>query len=220
MTTYRSKRTLAHRTTALALGLAALGALMSSSGKAAAADLLVCTGTELDLRAELAQVLVDPTPNGLTPYPIAAANPNTDAGRLDDGSVELTNGIVSQIFPLGIPFIDANPITPGLQRWTQIFANVNGNITFRNPLASFTPQAIPGLTQPTIAAYFGDVDLRAAGSQFSLCIEPANQRLFVTWRTVGYYNANSDLQNSFQIVLTNNDDQVCLANGNFEVEFR
>ncbi len=216
--TYRSTRTLARRTAAL--GIAALAALVAQQGVASAADLLICTGTEHDLKAELAQALNDATNNGLTPLPAGAVNPNVAAGRLDDGSVQITNAVVSTIFPAGIPFIDADPITPGFQRWPQIFANVNGNITFRDRLAAYTPQAIPGLNQPTIAAYFGDVDLRNPEAEFTLCLEPANERLFLTWRNVGYYDTNNDLLNSFQIVLTNNDAQVCPASGNFEVEFR
>jgi len=49
--------------------------------------------------------------------------------------------------------------------YTQTYVNNNGNITFNNPLGTFTPSAISGgAFGPIIAAFFADVDTRAAGS--------------------------------------------------------
>ncbi len=49
--------------------------------------------------------------------------------------------------------------------YTQTYVNNNGNITFDNPLGTYTPSAISsGAYGPIIAPFFADVDTRAAGS--------------------------------------------------------
>ena len=187
----------------LLVSSAALVAGVAVPSVASAAALLPCTGTSTDLRAQLA----------LQP------NPGANAGPLDDGSIHVLAATVDQIFPLGIPFLNMSA--------HDFYVNVNGSISFGAPVATFTPIAIPGLPTPAIAAFFGDVDLRPVNGftgAFTLCVEPANDRIIITWKDVDYYNATSvghqKKTNSFQLVLTNNDAIVCPTAQNFEIEFR
>jgi hypothetical protein len=92
------------------------------------------------------------------------------------------------VFPTGVAFADDDQTT--------IFVNINGNLSFTAADPTFTPEAIPGLTQPTIAPYFADLDLRDSGfgagentSTVTICEEPDNGRLLFTWSDVPFYNA-------------------------------
>ncbi|NUP07549.1 MAG: hypothetical protein HOW73_15990 [Polyangiaceae bacterium] len=178
--------------------LASLGATLWVCPAAShAAELLPCDGTETDLFAILA----------------AQPNANADAGPLDDGSVPITGAAVSSVFPNGVPF------TNGAN--ASFFVNVNGTVSFGQAVSVFDPESIPGLTVPSIAPYFADVDLRGdfAGS-LTVCQEPANHRIIITWQDVGFYDQHQDNTNSFQVVLTNNDVEVCASAANLEVELR
>ncbi|MFO0591046.1 MAG: EGF domain-containing protein [Polyangiaceae bacterium] len=131
--------------------------------------------------------------------------------NLDDGSYHVDAAVVSQVFPNGIPFI---------QTYTDFWVNVNGNLSFGQSVSTYTPDAIPGLTIPTIAGYFADVDLRGNQGDLHMCIDTDAQQLIFTWDQVGYYSQKTDKLNSFQIVLTNNDQSVCGAAATFNIEFR
>ena len=103
--------------------------------------------------------------------------------------------------------------------FTQTYVNNNGNITFTNPLGTFTPSAISGgAFGPIIAAFFADVDTRAAGS------------LPVTYgsTTLGGFNVfgvdyihvgvfpSQPIFNDFQMILTDRSDT---GAGNFDIQF-
>jgi len=126
---------------------------------------------------------------------------------LDDGSLAVN---LSSVFPEGVPFYGT---------YFSAYLNVNGNISFSAASSTYTPDAIPGLSQPTIAPYFGDVDLRGGSGAVYRCDETggATPRIIFTWWKVGYYNQTHTKLNSFQLILTNTDS-VC--DGSFEVEFR
>src|SRR5690606_11067357 len=78
---------------------------------------------------------------------------------------------------------------------------------------TFTPDAIPGLNQPTIAPFFADVDLRNGGfigivsnpGRISICEDVESQRILFTWRDVVFYNASTrfefDRRATFQAIL-------------------
>jgi len=137
-----------------------------------------------------------------------------EGGACDDGSYRYDvfrtpiwgTGALTEGFPFAF------------QRWDTIWININGNLSFGGPVSTYTPNAIPGLERPTIAPYFGDVDLTndpAVGtsnpSRVYLCEDPANQRIMVTWVDVGYYDAKypETSLNSFQVILTNSGE-VCV----------
>ena len=103
--------------------------------------------------------------------------------------------------------------------FTQTYVNNNGNITFTNPLGTFTPSAISGgAFGPIIAAFFADVDTRAAGS---LPVTYGNTTLGgfnvfgVDYIHVGVYNSQP-IFNDFQMILTDRSDT---GAGNFDIQF-
>ena len=123
----------------------------------------------------------------------------------DDGSTGLVNlGFAANI----------NSTT-----FTQTYVNNNGNITFTNPLSTFTPGAISsGSFGPIIAAFFADVDTRAAGSdpvRYGSNVLGGRNVFGVNYINVGVFNALS-IFNSFQMILT---DRIDVAAGDFDIQF-
>ncbi|TXD34347.1 hypothetical protein FRC96_14200 [Lujinxingia vulgaris] len=129
-------------------------------------------------------------------------------GNLDDGSIEIS---ISEVFPSGMNVLGV--------LFTEAWVNINGNVTFENALSTYTPEAIPGLTQATIAPYFADVDMSSGQGDIYFCSDPANQRVLITWENVGYYDRRTDKLNSFQIVLRNTAGQ-CEGADTYDVQFR
>ncbi|RVU42901.1 hypothetical protein EA187_13770 [Lujinxingia sediminis] len=134
-------------------------------------------------------------------------------GGLDDGSAPIS---IAGVFPNGMDVLDT--------RFTNAWVNINGTITFKDPLATYTPDAIPGLSQPTIAPYFADVDFRprlfqSRQGDMTFCEDPVNNRVLVTWKDVGYFNKKTNKLNSFQVVLKNTEGE-CADAETFDVEFR
>jgi hypothetical protein len=85
--------------------------------------------------------------------------------------------------------------------YTQFFANNNGNISFGAGISAFTPTGLIGAAAPVISPFFADVDTRdAASGVMSLRTDIANQ-IIVTWPGVGYYAAQGQPLNTFQLVL-------------------
>ncbi|MEO0321830.1 MAG: nidogen-like domain-containing protein [Myxococcota bacterium] len=130
--------------------------------------------------------------------------------RNDDGSslpIDLTPA-----FPSGLQFFDGT--------FTQVYVNTNGNLTFGGPLRTFTPDPFPIASQPMIAPYWADVDIRqppgtteCTTGLSSVCpadaedgntvwwtLEPG--RMVVTWDEVGYFSCRNDLRMNFQLLLT------------------
>lgn len=123
----------------------------------------------------------------------------------DDGST----GLVSLGFTANINGTD----------FTQTYVNNNGNITFNNPLRTFTPSAISnGAFGPIIAPFFADVDTRAAGSN-PVTYGSATLGVFnvfgVNYIHVGVYNSQP-IFNSFQMILTDRSD---INAGDFDIQF-
>ncbi|MCB9592286.1 MAG: hypothetical protein H6719_06110 [Sandaracinaceae bacterium] len=115
-------------------------------------------------------------------------------------------------FPSGLEFFGT--------RYTDLFVNNNGNVSFDLPLSAFTPMPFPVAAQPMIAPWWGDVDTRAPApvdeNRVYFHIEPG--RFVATWFRVGYFDTHADLVNSVQLILT--DESAAGAAGDFDVEFR
>lgn len=124
-------------------------------------------------------------------------------GRNDDGSSN----------QLDLPF-DINFFGNTFNRF---YINNNGNLTFRNPLGSYTPQAFPISNQPLIAPYWADVDTRCASCGEVYVASPNSDTLVVTWNNVGYFSSSSNKTNTFQTVLRNRTET---GLGNFDIEYR
>jgi len=141
------------------------------------------------------------------------------------------------------PSIDITPAFPmGLRFFTSthrsMVVNTNGNITFSGPVSRYTPNAFPVASQPMIAPFWADVDLRTGadctmetdggGNGAGDCRNPSDNgvwwnlepgRIVVTWHRVGYYRCHTDKRMNFQLLLT--DASVCGGEpGDFDVEFR
>lgn len=132
------------------------------------------------------------------------------------------------------------------QVYDSFYVNNNGNITFRNPVGTYTPDAFPVSNQPMIAPWWADVDTSPtsdssdggdnggtgelpltaavvtpstpyAGPNNVYVGSPNAQTLVVTWDQVGYFSAHTDKTNSFQLVLRDRSDT---GAGNFDIDFR
>jgi len=109
--------------------------------------------------------------------------------------------------------------------YTQTYVNNNGNITFTTPLSTYTPFGLTTNTgTPIIAAFFGDVDTRGAGSglvtygtgTFTGNGATSAPTFGVNWPSVGYYGFHTDLLNSFQLLLVSRSD---LTAGDADIYF-
>ncbi len=104
----------------------------------------------------------------------------------------------------------------GLQTSTA-FVNNNGNLTFDQPLAEFTPFDLNTTQRQIIAPFFADVDTRGIGGvTFGIDSVNGNTAFGVVYSNVGYFNANTDLTNQFQVILIDRSDT---GAGNFDIEF-
>ncbi|HIK06461.1 MAG TPA: PEP-CTERM sorting domain-containing protein [Trichormus sp. M33_DOE_039] len=97
------------------------------------------------------------------------------------------------------------------------YINNNGNLTFRDPLGSFTPEPFPVTNQPMIAPYWADVDTSCQLCGEVYVASPNPNTVVVTWKNVGYFPGNSTKANTFQTVLRNRSDT---GAGNFDIEYR
>jgi len=91
---------------------------------------------------------------------------------------------------------------------TQLFVNNNGNVTFTNPLSTFTPSAFSSFGSPIIAPFFADVDTRGGGglTTYGNDVYNGHSAFIVNWPGVGYYNSQADKLNIFQLILTDRSD--------------
>jgi len=116
-----------------------------------------------------------------------AANVGDPTGRNDDGF----SGPKNLGFTLN--FFGTNQ--------TQYWVNNNGNISFNNGIAAFTPSGPTGASQPLISPFFADVDTRGALSGVVHLRTNIANEIIVTWDQVGYFDSHGDKLNSFQLVL-------------------
>ena len=88
--------------------------------------------------------------------------------------------------------------------YTSFYINNNGNITFVNPLATFSATAFPSLNNKIIAPFWGDVDTRAGNGEVVYKITPT--AIYINWEDVGYYNQQGDKLNTFQLIISDGSD--------------
>lgn len=131
--------------------------------------------------------------------------------RNDDGSTQKI--VLGPGFPNGVNFFGTT--------YADFYINNNGNITFRGPLYSYTPEPFPISSQPMIAPFWGDVDTRANmwsdQKKNNVYYGKVGNKIYITWNYVGYYSAHTEKLNAFQVILT---DRFDVAPGDFDVEFR
>lgn len=108
--------------------------------------------------------------------------------------------------------------------YNNVWVNNNGNLTFSDALATYTPYTIQQNSTPMFAAFFADVDTRNYGDVTrygtgTLQIAPGNTRniFCVNWINVGCYGvSNSAIVNSFQMIIIDRSD---IAPGDFDLEY-
>jgi hypothetical protein len=96
---------------------------------------------------------------------------------------------------------------------TQFFTNNNGNISFGAGIFAFTPVGPTGAPQPIISPFFADVDTRGANSGLMFLRNDIPNEIIVTWDAVGYFAANDDKLDSFQLVLRGPDFSIPAGEG-------
>jgi hypothetical protein len=143
--------------------------------------------------------------------PLSAQAVRTDAGFTtnnlpanDDGSTGLINlGFSANLFGT---------------TYTQAYVNNNGNITFNNPLSTFTPFGLTGGgVPPIIAPFFADVDTRSGPVMtYGTGSVDGHNAFGVDWPGVGYFDEHTNKTNIFQLVLIDRSDT---GVGNFDFEF-
>jgi len=139
----------------------------------------------------------------------AAVRPDFDSSFLDRNDDESTGAV-----PIGfnVNFFGAT--------YSGLFVNNNGNVTFDNPLSTFTPFGLTtNIGTAIIAPFFADVDTRAAGSdvvRYGQGTVDGRNAFGADWVNVGYYDEHADKLNSFQLVLIDRSDR---NPGDFDMEF-
>ncbi len=104
------------------------------------------------------------------------------------------------------------------KKYTQLYVNNNGNVTFDGPLGQYVPFGLAGTNLPIIAAFFADVDTRPLGSDevsYGTDTVEGRQAFGVDYFRVGYYSEMADRLNTFQIVLISRPDT---GEDNFDIE--
>lgn len=110
-------------------------------------------------------------------------------------------------------------------QFDSVYVNNNGNLTFGQPLSSYTPDAayfggsVAAPETPIIAPFFADVDTRGVGSSpvvYGQGTVLGRRAFMANYENVGYYAANDDKLNSFQVVLI---DRSNFGAGAFDIEF-
>ena len=115
----------------------------------------------------------------------------------DDGSTGEIN--ISAAFPNGLQYFG--------QRFSSLFINNNGSITFGGATGTFTPQRFPVSGNRMIAPFWADVDTRGGGrpNRNGVYWDISPGQMVITWHNVGYYSSHNNLQNTFQLVIISNE---------------
>jgi hypothetical protein len=100
-----------------------------------------------------------------------------------------------------------------------LYVNNNGNVTFGQPLTTYTPETLAAAKVAIIAPFWADVDTRSPSPgvvQYGTNIVDSHSAFGVNWVNVGYYSTHADRLLSCQLVII---DRADIAPGNFDMEF-
>ncbi len=135
---------------------------------------------------------------------LAGFNTNTLPAN-DDGST----GLVDLPFP--IDFFNST--------YNSLYVNNNGNVTFNNPLGTYTPSALTSFGSPIIAPFWADVDTAVAGSglvTYGNGTVDGHTAFGVNWPGVDCFVTAGGGLNYFQLLIIDRSD---IAPGDFDIEF-
>jgi len=94
--------------------------------------------------------------------------------------------------------------------YSNFYVNSKGQISFGGDVIDWTPTGFPAAEYNQIAGYWQDTDLRTVGE---IKWKKTQDAVYVNYIDVGYYNNQSDLRNSFQIIITHPESGI-LPDGN------
>jgi len=158
---------------------------------------------------------------------VAGVNPiRTLPGFIANVLTANDDGFTAKI-PLGSNFNGGLGLNFFGKIYTGLYVNNNGNVTFDTPCSEYSPT---GLTTPLvctnetsstaiIAPFWADVDTRGNGSglvTYGTGTVNGFNAFGVNWINVGYYIAQTNKLDSFQLVLIDRHD---VAPGDFDIEF-
>jgi gliding motility-associated-like protein len=131
---------------------------------------------------------------------VAISGGNPPEYRNDDGSSPAIN------LPFTFKFFGIN--------YTSCYINNNGSITFSNPDPGYIASGFPTNSgKPMIAPFWADVDTRNLFSGLPRYkITP--HYMVVSWDTVGYFDTQANLRNTFQLVISDGTDSIVKGSGN------
>jgi Nidogen-like/Bacterial Ig domain len=168
--------------------------------------------------------LPSPLRPGFNQNILAANDDDCLGGGNGDNGNYLTNLLATIGFPIN--FFGTT--------YTNLYVNNNGNVTFGDLLSTYTPTPLINLVTSDantitniIAPFWADVDTRAALSSLvtygtntvtvtNIGVIHTNAAFGANWIDVGYFIANDNKLNAFQLVLINRPDR---ASGDYDVEF-
>ncbi len=123
----------------------------------------------------------------------------------DDGSTGLVD------LPFSIDFFGST--------YNSLYVNNNGNVTFAQPLSTYTPSALTTFGSPIIAPFWADVDTAVAGSNlvtYGAGTVNGHPAFGVNWPGVDCYATTGGGLNYFQMLIIDRSD---IAPGDFDIEF-
>jgi hypothetical protein len=151
--------------------------------------------------------------------PASASRP---AGGATDGSGAILPGFNSEALPAnddGSTTAIRLPFTINFygHRYTSLFVNNNGNLTFGAALSEFTPESFDQISAPMIAPFWADVDTRVGQvTEFGTGQVDGHEAFGATWLHVGCFSEVDSVQDSFQVILISRPD---LGLNAFDIEF-
>lgn len=95
------------------------------------------------------------------------------------------------------------------QTYNTVYINTNGNITMASCMTSFSATGFPDPNSVIVGAFWADVDLNGAGVNINrVQYKVTPTALYVNWTNVGYFPSETNLLNTFQIIITDGSDPV------------
>jgi len=89
--------------------------------------------------------------------------------------------------------------------YNSVYINNNGNISFGSAWPTFNSSPLPTNQFAMVAAFWADVDTRGVGEVWYKVTPTA---MYINWVSVGYFSMQTNMVNSFQIIITDGNDPV------------
>ena len=87
--------------------------------------------------------------------------------------------------------------------WNSVYINSNGNVTFGSGFITYTPSGFP-MGTAMVAPFWADVDPGEGGEIVYKVTEDA---IFINYIEVPHYNGTTNLVNTFQVILTDGENE-------------